>query len=146
MSRSIAVLPFLNMSSDPEQEYFADGMVEEIIAGLSRVKWLFVIARNSSFAYKGKPADMKQIARELGVRYVLEGSIRKASNRVRITVQLIDADSGVNLWVERYDRLFEDIFALQDEITLCVVGAIEPGLRKAEIERVTKAARKPRCL
>jgi len=144
LSRSIAVLPFLNMSSDPEQEYFADGMVEEIIAGLSRVKWLLVIARNSSFVYKGKAVDMKQVARELGVRYVVEGSVRKAGHRVRITVQLIEADTGVHLWVERYDRLLDDIFALQDEITLCVVGAIEPGLRKAEIERVRR--RRPESL
>jgi TolB-like protein/cytochrome c-type biogenesis protein CcmH/NrfG len=138
LSRSIAVLPFLNISSDPEQEYFADGMVEEIIAGLSRIKWLFVIARNSSFVYKGKAVDVKQVGRELGVRYVLEGSVRKAGHRVRITVQLIEADTGAHLWVERYDRLLDDIFALQDEITLCVVGAIEPNLRKAEIERAKR--------
>ena len=138
LSRSIAVLPFLNMSSDPEQEYFADGMVEEIIAGLSRVKWLLVIARNSSFVYKGKAVDVKQVARELGVRYVVEGSVRKAGHRVRITVQLVEAETGIQLWVERYDRQLDDIFALQDEITLCVVGAIEPGLRKAEIERVKR--------
>ena len=138
LSRSIAVLPFLNISSDPEQEYFADGMVEEIIAGLSRIKWLFVIARNSSFVYKGKAVDVKQVGRELGVRYVLEGSVRKAGHRVRITTQLIEAETGVHLWVERYDRLLDDIFALQDEITLCVVGAIEPNLRKAEIERAKR--------
>jgi TolB-like protein/Flp pilus assembly protein TadD len=138
LSRSIAVLPFLNISSDPEQGYFADGMVEEIIAGLCRVKWLFVIARNSSFAYKGKAVDVKQVARDLGVRYVVEGSVRKAGPRVRITVQLIEADTGTHLWVERYDRLLDDIFALQDEITLCVVGAIEPSLRKVEIERAKR--------
>src|SRR5262245_21805834 len=112
LSRSIAVLPFLNMSSDPEQEYFADGMVEEIIAGLSRVKWLLVIARNSSFVYKGKAVDMKQVARELGVRYVVEGSVRKSGQRVRITVQLVEAETGIHLWVERYDRQLVDIFAL----------------------------------
>jgi TolB-like protein/Tfp pilus assembly protein PilF len=128
----------VNMSSDPEQEYFADGMVEEIIASLSRVKWLLVIARNSSFVYKGKAVDVKQAARELGVRYVIEGSVRKAGHRVRITVQLVEADTGGHLWVERYDRQLGDIFTVQDEITLCVVGAIEPGLRKAEIERVKR--------
>ena len=135
---SIAVLPFQNMSGDPEQEYFADGMVEEIITGLSRIRWLLVIARNSSFVYKGKPVDVKQIGRELGVRYILEGSVRKAANRVRITGQLIDAGSGAHLWAERYDGSLDDIFALQDEITLAVVGAIEPSLRHAEIERVKR--------
>jgi adenylate cyclase len=135
---SIAVLPFQNMSGDPEQEYFADGMVEEIITGLSRIKWLFVIARNSSFVYKGRAVDVKQIGRELGVGYVLEGSVRKAGNRVRITGQLIEAQTGAHLWAERYDRPLDDIFALQDEITLAVVGAIEPSLRAAEIERVKR--------
>jgi adenylate cyclase len=135
---SIAVLPFQNMSGDVEQDYFCDGMVEEIITGLSRIKWLFVIARNSSFVYKGKSIDVKQVGRELGVRYVLEGSVRKAANRVRITGQLIEAESGAHLWAERYDRPLEDVFALQDEITLCVVGAIEPSLRQAEIERVKR--------
>ena len=135
---SIAVLPFQNMSGDPEQEYFADGVVDDIITGLSRIKWLFVIARNSSFTYKGRAVDVKQVSRELGVRYVLEGSVRKASDRVRITGQLIDAATGAHVWAERYDRKFDDIFAVQDEITLSVVGAIEPSLRLAEIERVKR--------
>ncbi len=135
---SIAVLPFQNLGGDPEQEYFADGMVEDIISGLSRIKWLFVIARNSSFAYKGKSPDIRQVGRELGVRYVLEGSVRKSAGRVRITGQLIDAATGTHLWAERYDRKSDDIFALQDEITLSVVGAIEPSLRLAEVERVKR--------
>jgi TolB-like protein len=135
---SIAVLPFLNIGSDPEQDYFADGVVEDITTGLSRIRWLFVIARNSSFAYKGKAADVNQVGRELGVRYVLEGSVRKAGNRVRITAQLIEAETGTHLWAERYDRLLDDIFALQDEITMAVIGAIEPSLRKAEVERVKR--------
>jgi TolB-like protein/Tfp pilus assembly protein PilF len=137
-SRSIAVLPFQNSSSDPEQEYFADGMVADIIAGLSRIKWLFVITRNASLVFKGKPIGIKQVGRELGVRYVLEGAVRKSGNRVRITVQLIEAETGTHLWVERYDRLLDDIFALQDEITMNVVGAIEPNLRRVEIERVKR--------
>jgi adenylate cyclase len=132
---SIAVLPFENMSGDPEQEYFADGMVEEIITALSRLKWLFVIARNSSFTYKGRSVDIRQVASELGVRYVLEGSVRKAGNKVRITGQLIDAATGVHLWADRFDGDMEDIFDLQDEITTSVVGAIEPRLRLAEVER-----------
>jgi TolB-like protein len=135
---SIAVLPFQNLSGDPEQEYFADGMVEDIITGLSRIKWLFVIARNSTFTYRGRAVDVKQIGRELGVRYVLEGSVRKAADRVRITGQLIDSATGTHVWAERYDRKFDDIFALQDEITLSVVGAIEPSLRLAEAERVKR--------
>jgi adenylate cyclase len=135
---SIAVLPFQNLSGDPEQEYFADGMVEDIITGLSRIKWLFVIARNSTFIYKGRVVDVKQVGRELGVRYVLEGSVRKAADRVRITGQLIDATTGAHVWAERYDRRLEDIFALQDEITVSVVGAIEPSLRDAEIDRVKR--------
>jgi len=135
---SIAVLPFQNMSGDPEQDYFVDGMVEDIITGLSRIKWLFVIARNSTFTYKGRAVDVKQVGRELGVRYVLEGSVRKATDRVRITGQLIDTASGAHVWAERYDRKSDDIFALQDEITLSVVGAIEPSLRQAEIERVKR--------
>jgi adenylate cyclase len=135
---SVAVLPFQNMSGDPEQDYFADGMVDDIITGLSRIKWLFVIARNSTFTYKGRAVDMKQVGRELGVRYVLEGSVRKAADRVRVAAQLIDAATGVHLWAERYDRKFDDIFALQDEITLSVVGAIEPSLRLAEAERVKR--------
>jgi TolB-like protein len=135
---SIAVLPFSNLSGDPEQEYFADGMVEDIIAGLSRIKWLFVIARNSTFTYKGRAVDVKQVGRELGVRYALEGSVRKSADRVRVTAQLIDASTGAHVWAERYDRKVDDIFALQDEIALSVVGAIEPSLRRAEIERVTR--------
>src|SRR5262249_26780663 len=113
---SIAVLPFQNMSGDAEQEYFADGMVEDIITGLSRIKWLFVIARNSTFVYKGRSVDIKQVGRELGVRYVLEGSVRKTAGRVRITTQLIDAEKGGHIWAERYDRAIDDIFALQDDI------------------------------
>jgi adenylate cyclase len=135
---SIAVLPFQNMSGDAEQEYFADGMVEDIITGLSRFKWLFVIARNSTFAYKGRSVDIKQVGHELGVRYALEGSVRKASGRVRITTQLIDAETGAHVWAERYDRSMDDIFALQDEITLSTVAAIEPSVRRAEIERAKR--------
>jgi adenylate cyclase len=135
---SISVLPFTNMSGDPEQEYFADGMVEDIITGLSRIKWLFVIARNSTFVYKGKPIDVKQVGRELGVRYVLEGSVRKSGNRVRVTGQLIDTASATHVWAERYDRALDDIFALQDELTMSVIGAIEPTLRQAEIERAKR--------
>ena len=135
---SLAVMPFTNMSGDPEQEYFADGMVEEIITGLSRIKWLFVIARDSSFIYKGQAVNVGRVGRELGVRYVLEGSVRKAGERVRVSGQLIEAETGVHLWAERYDRRLDDVFALQDEITLNVVGAIEPSLREAEIERVKR--------
>jgi adenylate cyclase len=135
---SIAVLPFANLSGDTEQEYFADGIVEDIIAGLSRFKWLFVIARNSSFIYKGKAVDVKQVGHQLGVRYVLEGSVRKSGSRIRITTQLIQADTAANLWAERYDRLLDDVFAVQDDITTSVVGAIEPSLRKVEIERVKR--------
>src|SRR5574338_176674 len=135
---SVAVLPFQNMSGDAEQEYFADGMVEDIITGLARIKWLFVIARNSSFAYKGKSVDVKQTGRELGVRYVLEGSVRKASNRVRVTGQLVEAETGRHVWADRYDRTLDDIFAIQDELTMSVVAAIEPSLRQAEIERVKR--------
>ncbi len=135
---SIAVLPFQNMSGDVEQDYFADGMVEDIITGLARIKWLLVTARNSSFAYKGKSVDVRQAGRELGVRYVLEGSVRKVSNRVRITGQLIEAETGGHVWAERYDRTLDDVFALQDELTMSVVAAIEPSLRQAEIERVKR--------
>jgi TolB-like protein len=135
---SIAVLPFDNMSGDPEQDYFADGMVEDIITALSRLNQLFVISRNSSFTYKGRVVDVRQISRELGVRYVLEGSVRKAGNRLRITGQLIDGASGAHLWADRFDGLLEDVFDLQDRITENVVGAIEPTLRKAEIERSRK--------
>ena len=135
---SIAVLPFANMSGDPEQDYFADGVVEDIITGLARIKWLSVIARNSSFTYKGKAIDIKQVGRELDVRYVLEGSVRKAALRVRITAQLIEAATGRHLWAERYDRALDDIFALQDEIAMTVLGAIEPSLHQAEMERVRR--------
>jgi adenylate cyclase len=135
---SIAVLPFQNLSGDPEQDYFADGMVDDIITGLSRIKWLFVIARNTTFTYKGRAVDVKQVGCELGVRYVLEGSVRKAADRVRVTGQLIDAETGAHVWAERYDRKADDIFALQDDITLSVVGTIEPSLRLAEIERVKR--------
>jgi TolB-like protein len=137
---SIAVLPFENMSGGPEQEYFADGMVEDIITGLSRSKSMFVIARQSTFTYKGKAVDVKQVGRELGVRYVLEGSVRKVANRIRITGQLIDATTGVHLWADRFDSLHEDIFDLQDQVTSSVIGAIAPQLQRAEIER---AQRKP---
>jgi adenylate cyclase len=135
---SIAVLPFANMSGDPEQEYFADGMVEEIITALSRIRWLFVIARNSSFTYKGRAVDVKQVGRELGVRYVLEGSVRKGGNRVRITAQLIDATSGAHLWADRFDGLLEDVFELQDKVAISVAGVIEPTLRQSEIERARR--------
>ena len=135
---SIAVLPFTNLSGDPEQDYFADGIVEDIIIGLSRIKWIFVIARNSSFAYRGKTMDVKQVGRELGVRYLLEGSVRRAGNRVRITAQLIDTETGAHIWADHYDRALDDIFAVQDELTISVVGVIEPTLRKAEIERARR--------
>jgi TolB-like protein/class 3 adenylate cyclase len=132
---SIAVLPFQNMSGDPDQEYFADGMVEEIITGLSRIRWLFVIARNSSFTYKGQSVDVKQVGRELGVRYVLEGSVRKAGREVRITAQLIDAASGAHLWADRFDGSLEDVFQLQDNVAISVAGVIEPALQAAETAR-----------
>ena len=132
---SIAVLPFANMSGDPEQEYFVDGMVEDIITALSRIRWLFVIARNSTFTYKGQTVDVKQIGRELGVRYVLEGSVRKAGGRVRITAQLIDAGSGAHLWADRFDGLLEDVFELQDKVAISVAGIIEPALQAAETAR-----------
>ncbi|MDB5516602.1 MAG: cya2, partial [Tardiphaga sp.] len=137
---SIAVLPFLNLSGDPGQEYFTDGVVEDIIAAMSRIRWLFVIARNSSFTYKGRAVDVKQVSRELGVRYVLEGSVRRAANRVRITGQLIDATTGAHLWAERFESTLDDIFELQDQVAASVVGAIAPQLERAEIER---AQRKP---
>lgn len=135
---SIAVLPFENISGDPEQEYFADGMVEEIITGLSRMKWLFVIARNSSFIYKGRATDVRQVGRELGVRYVLEGSVRKAGTKVRITGQLIDTSTSVHLWADRFDGEIADVFTLQDQVTACVVGAIAPKVERAEIERTKR--------
>ena len=141
---SIAVLPFQNISGDPEQEYFADGMVEEIITALSRIRWLFVIARNSSFSYKGQSPDVKQVGRELGVRYVLEGSVRKGGNRVRITAQLIDAETGTHLWADHFDGLIEDVFELQDLVATSVAGVIEPTLQASEILRA--AARPTRDL
>jgi adenylate cyclase len=137
---SLAVLPFQNMTGDPEQEYFVDGMVEEITTAISRLPWLFVIARNSSFTYKGKAVDVKQVARELGVRYVLEGSVRKAGNRVRISGQLIDTATGAHIWADRFDAALDDVFELQDRVASSVVGAIEPKLRQSEIAR---AKRKP---
>src|SRR5215510_4373824 len=135
---SIAVLPFENMSGDPEQEYFADGMVEEIITALSRFKWLFVIARNSSFTFKGKAVDIKEVGRRLGVRYVLEGSVRKASGKVRITGQLIDAVTGAHIWADRFERHLTDVFGLQDEVTVAVVSAIQPKLLQTEIAMATR--------
>jgi TolB-like protein len=132
---SIAVLPFANMSCDPEQEYFADGMVEEIITALSRIRWLFVIARNSSFTYKGQAIDVKQVGRELGVRYVLEGSVRKAEQRVRITAQLIDTTTGAHLWADRFEGALTEVFDLQDEVASTVAGIIEPALQSAEMAR-----------
>ena len=139
---SIAVLPFVNMSGDANQEYFADGMVEEIITALSRIKWLFVIARTSSFTYKGKAIDVKEIGRALGVRYVLEGSVRKADQRVRITAQLIDAVSSVHLWADRFDGSLEDVFELQGKVAISVAGVIEPELIDAEIRRSVEAPTK----
>ena len=135
---SIAVLPFENMSGDPEQEYFADGMVEEITTALSRFKWLFVIARNSSFTFKGRAVDVKEVGRRLGVRYVLEGSVRKAAGKVRITGQLIDATTGAHIWADRFERDLTDVFALQDEVTFAVVSAVQPKLLQTEIEMATR--------
>jgi adenylate cyclase len=135
---SIAVLPFENMSGDPEQEYFADGMVEEIITALSRFKWLFVIARNSSFTFKGKAVDIKEVGRRLGVRYVLEGSVRKAAGEVRISGQLIDAITGAHIWADRFERDLTDVFALQDEVTVAVVSAVQPKLLQTEIQLATR--------
>jgi adenylate cyclase len=135
---SIAVLPFQNMSGDPEQEYFADGMVEEITTALSRFKWLFVIARNSSFTFKGKAVDVKEVGRRLGVRYVLEGSVRKASGKVRVTGQLVDAVTGAYIWADRFERDMADVFALQDEVTVAVVSAIQPKLFQTEIAMATR--------
>jgi TolB-like protein len=137
---SIAILPFQNMSGDPEQEYFADGMVDDITTAVSRMRWLFVIARSSSFTYKGKAIEVKQVGRELGVRYLLEGAVRKSGNRVRVTAQLIDVTLGVHLWADRFDSALEDIFELQDRVAASVVTAIAPKLEQAEIER---ARRKP---
>ena len=137
---AIAVLPFTNMSGDPEQEYFSDGISEDIITALSKLRWFFVIARNSSFIYKGKAVHMKQVAEELGVGYVVEGSVRKGGDRVRITAQLNDVATGSHIWAERYDRDLADVFAVQDEITEAIVAAIEPQLYAAENFR---AQRKP---
>ena len=137
---SIAVMPFLNLSADPTQEYFADGVVEDIIAALSRLGWLFVIARNSSFTYKGRTVDVSQVSRDLGVRYLLEGSVRKAGNRVRITGQLIEAATGITVWAERFEASLNDIFQVQDEVVASVVGAIVPQLERAEIERAHRKA------
>src|SRR5260221_4034460 len=137
---SVAVLPVANLSGDAEQDYFADGMVDDIVTGLSRINWLFVIARNSTFIYKGRAVDVKEVGRELGVRYVLEGSVRKTGARVRITGQLIDASTGNHLWADRFDSQVEEIFDLQDRVTASVVGAILPKLEQAEIER---SRRKP---
>jgi adenylate cyclase len=137
---SLAVLPFQNMTGEAEQDYFVDGVVEEITTAISRLPWLFVISRNSSFTYKGRAVDVKQVARELGVRYVLEGSVRKAGHRVRITAQLIDTCTGAHIWADRFDGALDDIFELQDEVASHVFGAVEPKLRSSEIAR---AIRKP---
>ena len=135
---SIAVLPFTNLSGDPEQEFFADGMAEDIISGLSKFRWLFVIARNSSFGYKGKSPDIRDVARDLGVRYVLEGSVRRASTRIRIAAQLIDAETGSHIWADRYDHEIADIFAVQDEVTASIIATIAPEIGQSEIERVKR--------
>ena len=135
---SIAVLPFDNLSGDPDQEYFADGVVEEIITGLSRIRWLFVISRSSTFLYKGRRVDPKTVGRDLGVRYILQGSVRRSASQVRVTGQLIDTETAANVWAARYDGMLDDIFKLQDELTMSVIGAVEPTLRKAEIERVRR--------
>jgi TolB-like protein len=135
---SIAVLPFTNVGRDPEQEYFADGVAEEIITALSRCNWLFVIARNSSFTYKGKAVDIRQVGRELGVRYVLEGSVRRSGNRLRFMGQLIDATTGAHIWADRFEGEMSDVFDLQDRITESVVTVIEPNLQRAEIERLKR--------
>jgi adenylate cyclase len=135
---SLAVLPFQNMTGDAEQDYFVDGIVEEITTAISRLPWLFVIARNSSFAYKGRAVDVKQVAHELGVRYIVEGSVRKAGNRVRITGQLIDSITGAHIWGDRFDSALDDIFELQDQVASSIVGAIEPELRLSAIERASQ--------
>jgi TolB-like protein/Flp pilus assembly protein TadD len=135
---SVAVLPFSNLGADPDQAYFCDGMVDDIITGLSRIKWLFVIGRGTTFSYKGRAVGLRQVGQELGVRYLLEGSVRRAADRVRINCQLVDAVSGAHVWSERYDRRVDDIFALQDEIACAVVAAMEPGLQRAEVERIRR--------
>lgn len=136
---SIAILPFDNMSGDPDQDYFSDGLTEEIITGLSKVPSLFVIARNSSFTYKGKPVRVQQIGQELGVRYVLEGSVQKSVDRVRITAQLIDSKNGEHLWAEKYDRDIKEIFALQDDITMEIINALQVKLTEGEHARLYKS-------
>ena len=138
---SIAVLPFLNLSGDPAHDYFVDGVVDDIISALSRMRWLFVIARNSSFTYKGRAVDVKQVGRELGVRYVLEGSVRKGGGRVRITAQLIESETGAHLWADHFDGTLEDVFDLQDRVALSVAGVIEPALRARDVRavRITKS-------
>ena len=138
LGTSIVVMPFQNLSDEKEYEYFADGMVEDLVTGLSRIKSIFVIARNSSFIYKGKSVDVKQVGRELGVRYVVEGSVRKAGDHFHVAVQLIEAQTGAHLWAESYDRPLDNIFAVQDDITMSVVGAIEPQLTKIEIGRIKR--------
>lgn len=135
---SIAVLPFSNISGDPEQDYFADGMVEEFVTGLSRIKWLSVISRSSTVVYKNRPAVVEEVRQKFGVSYIVLGSVRKSGNRVRISAQLVDTETSTHLWAEQYDRVLEDVFALQDEITMCVVGAIEPSLRKVEFDRIRR--------
>ena len=135
MDRPWAVMPFQNMSDDPEQDYFADGMVEEIITAMSRIRWLFVIARNSTFTYKGQAVDVKRAGRELGVRYVLEGAVRKSGGRVRISAQLVDATTGAHLWADRFDGSLEDVFELQDRVASCVAGVVEPTLQAVETAR-----------
>src|SRR5215470_365975 len=137
---SIAVLPFTNLSGDPDQEYFGDGIAEDILTDLAKLRWLFVIARNSSFTFRGKAVDVRLVSRELGVRYVLEGSVRRAGNRIRVTGQLIDATTGAHVWAARYDRDLADIFAVQDEITAAIAAAIAPAIINAEQQR---ALRKP---
>jgi adenylate cyclase len=135
---SIAVLPFVNMSGDAEQEYFSDGISEDIITALSRMPWFFVIARNSSFVYKDKSTDIKTVARKLGVQYVLEGSVRKAGNRIRVTAQLIDALTNKHIWADRYDRELADVFAVQDEVVECIIGEVAPEFLNAETKRAQR--------
>ena len=137
---SIAVLPFENISGDPDQEYFSDGVTEDVLTALSRIRWFFVTARNSSFSYKGTSPDIRRVASELGVRYVVEGSVRRSGNRVRVSAQLVDGLSGNQIWAERYDRELEDVFVLQDELALTLCGAIEPELAKSEQNRVRSKA------
>jgi TolB-like protein len=135
---SIAVMPFRNLTGESEQDYFVDGMVEEIVTGLSRIRWLFVISRNSTFIYKGQPIDVRTVGRELGVRYVLEGSVRRSGSKVRVTGQLSETETGASVWADRYDGEVGEVFALQDLLTMRVIGAVEPNLRKVEIERARR--------